>query len=359
MRLFIAVELDDEAKDAIAVEQQRLASAMRESRASLKWVKRDQMHLTLVFLGEVPDASAQPIVDAMNAPIARPAFDAVFEGIGVFPPDGSERGRKPPRVLWLGVAAGADAVTAVQREVVARMTALGAEKLLGPLPVTDGPAAGQTINYFRTPFGLYVELISYPGGMNYEATAATKLWNPADVGARIDEILKVLAANVDLARRTVADVAKASRWLEDTLGCTTPLVFGPFSGVGALVDVSDDAVIEQIRELRCGENGANLELFQYRAPGQDRTVPLNSDYAGNHVAFYVRDIAAATAAMSGRGARPFLGPFPITDGPAAGQSINYYLPPIQHYLELISYPAGMAYETGAETVLWSPRNPTG
>jgi hypothetical protein len=55
----------------------------------------------------------------------------------------------------------------------------GVTKLLGPFPVTAGPAAGQTINYFRTPFG-YVELISYPKGMAYEATAPIKLWDPAD-----------------------------------------------------------------------------------------------------------------------------------------------------------------------------------
>ena len=56
----------------------------------------------------------------------------------------------------------------------------GVEKLLGPFPVTDGPAAGQTINYFRAPFGTYIELISYPNGMAYEATAETPLWDPRD-----------------------------------------------------------------------------------------------------------------------------------------------------------------------------------
>ena len=58
------------------------------------------------------------------------------------------------------------------------MVAQGVPKLLGPLPVTDGPAAGQTINYFRAPFGTYIELISYPQGMAYEATAEVPLWDP-------------------------------------------------------------------------------------------------------------------------------------------------------------------------------------
>ena len=65
-------------------------------------------------------------------------------------------------------------------KAVARLAALGAQKLLGPLPVTEGPAAGQSINYFRAPFGAYVELISYPQGMAYEASAAVPLWDPRD-----------------------------------------------------------------------------------------------------------------------------------------------------------------------------------
>jgi hypothetical protein len=55
----------------------------------------------------------------------------------------------------------------------------GVTKLLGPFPVTAGPAAGQTINYFKAPFG-FVELISYPKGMAYEQTARVPLWDPAD-----------------------------------------------------------------------------------------------------------------------------------------------------------------------------------
>jgi hypothetical protein len=60
------------------------------------------------------------------------------------------------------------------------MQSKGVEKLLGPLAVTEGPAAGQSINYFRTPFGTFVELISYPKGMAYEATAPIPLWDPRD-----------------------------------------------------------------------------------------------------------------------------------------------------------------------------------
>jgi catechol 2,3-dioxygenase-like lactoylglutathione lyase family enzyme len=160
---------------------------------------------------------------------------------------------------------------------------------------------------------------------------------------------------------TVPDVAAARDWLVNVIGCVAPLQFGPFFDptgnlMTHLVGVHPRAVIQQINELRCGANGANLELFQYTAPDQKKRTPLNSDWAGNHFAVYVTDIGAATRAMRGL-AMPFLGPFPVTGGPAAGESINYYLPSLGHYLELISYPNGMAYEATAPVPLWSPRLP--
>jgi hypothetical protein len=77
-----------------------------------------------------------------------------------------------------------------------------------------------------------------------------------------------------------------------------PLTFGPFEGAfleGAL-DVVAGTKIDQITVLRIGHSG-NIELFQYESPGQRQDEPRNSDWSGNHVAFYVTDIAAAVEYM--------------------------------------------------------------
>lgn len=248
------------------------------------------------------------------------------------------------------------------KKAVSYMESRGVEKFLGPFPVTDGPDAGQSINYFRAPFGLYVELNSYPDGLAYEKTAKTKLWNPTDVGAKPTGRGVPGLLGVDHFGITVPNIKQARAWLRNVLGCTVPLTFGPFADptgnlMKDLVDVHPRAVISQISQARCGKNGANIELFQYSAPGQDKTVPRNSDYAGNHIAFYVKDIKAAVAAMKAKQVKKLLGPFPVTSGPAMGQTINYFLPPIGHYVELISYPKGMAYENTAKQPLWSPRKP--
>ncbi|MDR3373978.1 MAG: VOC family protein [Ancalomicrobiaceae bacterium] len=56
----------------------------------------------------------------------------------------------------------------------------GVNTLFGPIPVSEGPAAGQAIVYFKAPWGLQMEAISYPNGMAYEKTADTVLWSPKD-----------------------------------------------------------------------------------------------------------------------------------------------------------------------------------
>jgi catechol 2,3-dioxygenase-like lactoylglutathione lyase family enzyme len=56
----------------------------------------------------------------------------------------------------------------------------GVFTLFGPIPVTQGPAAGQAILYFKAPWGLQMEAITYPDGMAYEKDAPVKLWSPKD-----------------------------------------------------------------------------------------------------------------------------------------------------------------------------------
>jgi catechol 2,3-dioxygenase-like lactoylglutathione lyase family enzyme len=157
---------------------------------------------------------------------------------------------------------------------------------------------------------------------------------------------------------TVPDVDQAVAFFQDVIGCQEAFRFGPFADdkgtfMQDLVNVHPRAVIKQIVMMRCGQ-GSNIELFQYSAPEQRTEEPKNSDYGGHHIAFYVKDIAAAVAKAKADGLKTFMGPFPIKEGPAAGQTITYVLTPWGMQLELISYPKGMVYEKGAKTRLWAP-----
>ncbi|MEL6233888.1 MAG: VOC family protein [Pseudomonadota bacterium] len=166
---------------------------------------------------------------------------------------------------------------------------------------------------------------------------------------------------VDHIGLTVPDMAQAETFFSEVLGCEKATAFGPFrddegSFMADLLDVHPRAVINQITLMRCGF-GANIELFDYDAPDQEQVRPRNSDIGGHHIAIYVDDIAAAAEYLQGKGIRTLMGPFPVNDGPAAGQTVLYFFAPWGLQMELISYPAGMAYETEGGTVLWSPRTP--
>lgn len=60
------------------------------------------------------------------------------------------------------------------------LRAKGVNTMFGPIPIAEGPAAGQAIVYFKAPWGLQMEAISYPKGMAYEKDATTVLWSPKD-----------------------------------------------------------------------------------------------------------------------------------------------------------------------------------
>ncbi len=53
-------------------------------------------------------------------------------------------------------------------------------RLLGePTVRTDGPSAGQTWIYFLSPWGMQLELVSFPNGKGYESLTSRRLWHPA------------------------------------------------------------------------------------------------------------------------------------------------------------------------------------
>jgi RNA 2',3'-cyclic 3'-phosphodiesterase len=120
MRLFTAIELDDAARAAIGAKQDEVRRAL--GGASMKWVRPEQMHLTLVFIGEMADDRVQPVVDVMQRDIPQQPFRLVFGGTGVFPPRGA------PKVFWLGVVGGAEAAIALQQHVAGQLEPHGVSR---------------------------------------------------------------------------------------------------------------------------------------------------------------------------------------------------------------------------------------
>jgi catechol 2,3-dioxygenase-like lactoylglutathione lyase family enzyme len=160
---------------------------------------------------------------------------------------------------------------------------------------------------------------------------------------------------------TVPDVKAATAFFTDVIGCEHAMSFGPVMDekgtfMKDVVNVDPRAVIDEISMVRCGY-GSNIELFQYKAPDQSKEQPKNSDLGGHHIALYVDDIDKAAAYLKAKNVTTMQGPIPIKEGPAAGQSILYFLTPWGLQMELISYPQGMAYQKDSKSVLWMTTEP--
>ena len=121
MRLFVAVELDEAVRAAAERTADDLRQRLRTTRLDARWVTGDKLHFTLVFIGHVDDTRADRFAAAVRQPFARAPFPLRLGGCGAFPPSG------PPRVIWIGVSEGADALRALQHDVVARLEPLGFE----------------------------------------------------------------------------------------------------------------------------------------------------------------------------------------------------------------------------------------
>jgi len=108
MRLFVALALPDEVADGLVTLQGGIPGA--------RWSRREQLHLTLRFIGEVDGRDAAAIDDAL-AFIRAPRFTLELKGVGEF-------GGKNPRALWTGVRDEAP-VAHLQRKVESAVQRVG------------------------------------------------------------------------------------------------------------------------------------------------------------------------------------------------------------------------------------------
>jgi len=159
---------------------------------------------------------------------------------------------------------------------------------------------------------------------------------------------------------TVPDLEQATGFFVDVLGAEQFYDLGPFASEDDWMEthlgVHRDARMEKLRFFRLG-TGLNLEVFEYTAPDQRQTPPLNSDAGGHHIALYVEDFDEALAYLRTHDVEVMGEPTHRVVGPSAGQTWVYFRAPWGLQLELVSYPGGKGYERETSRRLWDPRRP--
>jgi len=88
-RLFVAIDLPDETKD-------QLLALKRDDIPTARWPKREALHLTLHFIGNIPEGVASAYERVLQE-VQAPAFDLTVGGVGQFPIE------QRPKVIWAGV----------------------------------------------------------------------------------------------------------------------------------------------------------------------------------------------------------------------------------------------------------------
>jgi RNA 2',3'-cyclic 3'-phosphodiesterase len=135
VRCFVALDLPTPVCNYLAG-----LAARFEKKGKVKWVPPDQLHLTLVFAGDVDE----PTVDALREvvrTIAVPKLSLSLQGLGHFPECGE------PRVVWVALGGDLEPLTTLQAQLAQQAEQLGVPR------EKRGFVPHVTLGRVRSPFG--------------------------------------------------------------------------------------------------------------------------------------------------------------------------------------------------------------
>jgi 2'-5' RNA ligase len=116
IRTFIAVDPGEAIRDKLVAVQESLG---RET-SDVKWVEDANLHVTLLFLGEVNDRDLLAICRATQEAVkSLPSFSLEIAGVGCFP------NPRRPRIVWAGVGTGAAELVALHDALEPPLLELG------------------------------------------------------------------------------------------------------------------------------------------------------------------------------------------------------------------------------------------
>jgi 2'-5' RNA ligase len=188
-RTFIAVEISP----AVCARAAEVIKRLQAANAKVSWVRPNNMHLTLKFLGNVPNIELVQVCRVVEEAVKGfEPFELVYRGIGAFP------NREHPRTIWMGVDQGAEEIVNLQSLVDKAM-----KKLRFPLEprrfqphltlgrVRDsGPAVAELTHLlekyadFEGDLSIIDEVVTFSsertrGGPQYEVIGHTTLGAPS------------------------------------------------------------------------------------------------------------------------------------------------------------------------------------
>ena len=133
MRAFIAVDVSDEVKALV----EKTEKTLKENGVRARWVSRDNVHITLRFIGEMAERDVGKFNEHFLPFISNiPSFEFVVGGLGTFPLNRPSH----PRIIWLGVKEGKEQLIEIAGEVNRILSEIGypSEEMLSVPHITVG-----------------------------------------------------------------------------------------------------------------------------------------------------------------------------------------------------------------------------
>lgn len=116
MRLFIAINFPNEIKSSL----NSFIKDLKVLSSDAKWVNSENLHLTVQFLGDVPEDKVTLAVEALKRSVEGVSpFYLTLGGVGVFP------SKDRPRVFWAGVHGETAVLSELHRKVQKELGLLG------------------------------------------------------------------------------------------------------------------------------------------------------------------------------------------------------------------------------------------
>ena len=117
IRAFIAIELPNEVKASLSTLLNKIKPGHERA---VKWVDPKSIHLTLKFLGNIPENKVVDITKSItNATTDIQPFSLIMQDLGAFP------NLRSPRVAWVGVGGDVESVIKMHRNIDRAIAPLG------------------------------------------------------------------------------------------------------------------------------------------------------------------------------------------------------------------------------------------
>ena len=114
VRAFLALDIPNGIKDRIM----DVEGMVEKSGADVKLVEKENLHVTMKFLGDVTEGTVEKVFMAMEG-LGEERFEIEVMGTGVFP------NPRMVRVLWVGIGGGSEKVISIFKKLDAGIASLG------------------------------------------------------------------------------------------------------------------------------------------------------------------------------------------------------------------------------------------